>query len=266
MKKLIVALSIFASANTFAYTANIHNQSKLDLVVKSNGQTICNIAAESSVTCGNLDAYTVYAVNYKLSTSEQGLFTLQKASYQVLQTTPVSPTPVLANYMINYQATSDVNSYTGSVNNFSGATSGSCFSDTGGVTCRLSDGDNLQQLNITASSNFTPAPTPAPATDPIKTASGIYVSANSEWESGTLYTPTWDNSVNAEVYPEVSYNSQSYIACSTINSSIENLTPAQVFAQQSWGPWLPFNNNQTKNPCTQAIAKAATSGTRVKFW
>ena len=178
MKKLITTLGLIASANVFAYTANVDNQSNLDLVVKANGSTICTIAAKTKSDCPNLDAYTTYAVNYKLNaTSEQGLITLQKNSSQVLQSTPVTSSAALAHYVISYQANYAGGVYLGVLDNFINSQggynlSGACSADVGGVTCKLSNSDNLQQLNITAQSDFVPAPAPAPTAPPTNVPTG----------------------------------------------------------------------------------------------
>ena len=271
MKKLITTLGLIASANVFAYTANIDNQSNLDLVVKANGSTICTIKAKTKSGCNNLDAYTAYAVNYKLNvTSEQGLFTLQKYSYQVLQSTPVTSSSALAHYVISYQANYNGGSYVGVLDNFINSQggynlSGACSADNGGVTCKLSTGDNLQQLNITAQSDFVPAP--APTSTPVKTTSGMYIADYGNWVSGTLYNPFWSNDVNAQVYPEVTDNGQTYVACYGIDASIKDLSPSQVYQKQNWGPWIPFNNGQAQNACdAPAVKSRAMARTAVKFW
>lgn len=273
MKKLITTLCLIASANVFAYTANIDNQSNLDLVVKANGSTICTIAAKTKSDCNNLDAYTTYAVNYKLNaTSEQGLITLQKNSSQVLQSTPVTSSPALAHYVISYQANYNGGSYVGVLDNFINSQggynlSGACSADVGGVTCKLSNSDNLQQLNITAQSDFVPAPAPAPTPTPVKTTSGMYIADYGNWVSGTLYNPFWSNDVSAQVYPEVTDNGQTYVACYGIDASIKDQSPSQVYQKQNWGPWLPFNNGQAQNVCDAQAAKAkSVSRTAVKFW
>ena len=119
MKKAITILGLIASANVFAYTTILDNQSNLDIVVKKNGSTVCTFAKNTKSSCDNMDAYTTYAVNYKLSsTSEQGLLTLQKNTQQILQVTPVTPSQAIADYLINYQAQYIRGVYSGAVDNF----------------------------------------------------------------------------------------------------------------------------------------------------
>lgn len=84
MKKLLLSTILMGiSAVSFAYTANIKNQSNVAISINAAGSAKCTIAANSSTSC-NLDAYTTYQATYPRQYSTQGLFTIQKNSYQVL--------------------------------------------------------------------------------------------------------------------------------------------------------------------------------------
>lgn len=275
MKKLITTLGLIASANVFAYTANIANQSNLELVVKANGNVVCSVAAKTKSDCPYLDAYTNYEINYKLNaTAEQRLASLKKDSYQVLQATATVPSSALANFKVQYQAYIGSSTYaSGSFDNFLNsqnqvAAAGNCRADGGaGITCPLSGSDNLTKVDIVAVSDFVPAPAPAPTPAPTKTTSGMYVAEYGNWVSGTLYNPFWSNEVNAQVYPEVNDNGQTYVACYGIDDSIKNLSPSQVYQKQNWGPWIPFSNGQAQNVCDASAMKSrAVAGTAMKFW
>ncbi len=218
-------------------------------------------------------ADTTYAVNYKLnSSSEQGLFTLQKYSQQVLPTNPVTPTAALANYLVTYQASYTGGNYSGAVDNFMNSQggfvyTGNCKSDFGGVTCPLSTGDNLSNLHITAQSDFVPTPAPTPGPTPVKTNSGMFVAEYGNWVSGTIYQPFWSNDVNAMVYPEVNDNGQTYAACWAIDPTNKSISPSQSYQKDSQGVWRKFDNNQAANVCDVQAAKAQVmSATAVRFW
>ncbi|AUR52533.1 hypothetical protein [Aquella oligotrophica] len=275
MKKLITTLGMLVSANAFAYTATIANQSNLDLVVKTNGTTVCTVAAMNKVDCNNLDAYTNYEINYKLNaTAEQRLASMKKDSYQVLQATASTSSSALANYKVQYTAyIGSTANYSGSFDNFLNSQNqvvagGFCRADGGaGITCQLSSYDNLTKVDIVAVSDFKPAPAPAPTPTPVKTTSGMYIADYGNWVSGTLYTTFWSNDVNAQVYPEVTDNGQTYVACYGIDSSIKDQSPSQVYQKQNWGPWIPFNNGQAQNVCdAPALKSRAVAGTAMKFW
>lgn len=152
MKKIILAaISELVFVNANAYTAQIENQSSLDISVKSAGNVVCSIPAKNTKSC-TLDAYTAYQVTYPGKWADQGLFTLQKYSYQVLQITPVQSNPALTEFLVDYQATGS-NNYAGTIRSFQNSDgsfdyAGNCNPDSGGVTCQLSAGEDLNQLNI----------------------------------------------------------------------------------------------------------------------
>jgi len=275
MKKLITTLGVLVSANAFAYTATINNQSNLDLVVKTNGYVVCSIGAMKKVDCNSMDAYTNYEINYKLNaTAEQRLASMKKDSYQVLQATATTPSSALANYKVLYKAYINSSIYAGgSFYNFltssnQVAADGNCQSDGGaGITCKLSDYDNLTKVEIVAVSDYVPAPAPAPTPTPIKTTSGMYIAEYGNWVGGTLYMPFWSNDVNDQVYPEVTDNGQTYVACFGIDASIKDLSPYQVYQKQNWGPWIPFTNGQAQNVCdASAVKSRAMARTAMKLW
>ena len=159
MKKLLSLLLCCSSLSAFAYNLQVTNNSKLEITITAAGATVCTIPASSSSTTCTLNAYTAYQATYPGQWAPQGLFTIQKYDYQVLQTTPVIANQALAEFIIDVNAD---NKYTGSVDTFetsSKATSetGTCKADTGNsVTCQLSDSDDLANLTLTLNSSYNP--------------------------------------------------------------------------------------------------------------
>jgi len=81
--------------------------------------------------------------------ADQGLGTIQKYTDLVYQITPVNRVNGISNIRANVQADGS-DGYVENVNNREGKNvyGGICKQDTGGVTCLLSAGDTLKQLNI----------------------------------------------------------------------------------------------------------------------
>ena len=129
--------------------ANITNKTNTELYLKAAGQTISSISPNNTVSL-ELDPYTAYALSYKGQWADQGLGTIQKYTNLVYQITPVNRVSGISNIEANIQA--DGNSgYVDNVNDSAGNNvyGGLCKQDTGGITCSLSNGDTLKQLNVT---------------------------------------------------------------------------------------------------------------------
>lgn len=247
-KRLLIALLAITGTSAFAYNMTVTNKSAVTVTIKSSSGPQCTINPNSTTSC-SLDVYTAYQATYEGKYAPQGLFTIQKNTDTVLQTTPKTANPAIADFIIDINTSSG---YSGSVDTFLNSSgnisaSGSCRPDSGGVTCMLANGDRLENMNVTLTSDYKPGggDTPVGPT-PTKTASGIYVSGGNNWDIGTAYAPAWNNSVNAMVYPEVNYNGKTYVACYGADKGRD---PATVKAAQPWGPWFEFSNSQSNNPC-----------------
>ncbi len=232
---------------TLRYNLTVTNKSAVAVSIQAAGATQCSISPNATTSC-QLGVYTTYQAIYPGQYAQQGIFTIQKNTNSVLQTTPRTANSAIADFVINVNAN---NGYSGSVDTFLNSSggivaSGSCRPDSGGVTCTLANGDSLRNLNITLTSDYKPGGDTPVGPTPTKTNSGIYVSGMGNWSASTTYTPAWNNSVNAMVYPEVNYNGQTYVAC---YGADVGKNPATVITQQPWGPWFVFSNSQTKNPC-----------------
>lgn len=149
MKKLLIAVLIAGSSCAFAYNATIVNNSSKIVTLKAAGNPVCTILASSQSPC-ELNPYTSYQAVYAGQWSDQGLFTIQKYSDLVLQLTPIAYNQALTGYKIDIQADGTSGyAYNFLNNSAKPVMGGSCFADMGGVTCKLANGDQLNNLTLT---------------------------------------------------------------------------------------------------------------------
>lgn len=233
-KLFLISFLAMLSTMSFAYTATISNQGVTTVNIVTNGQTVCTATGKQTTTC-SLDPYTAYSANYKGTYADQGLFTLQKYSSQVLQTTPVIADTARANFIINVNA----DGKTGSVDNFQNSaaqyvSSGICHNDSGGVTCNLASGDTLKSLQITLDERQEPrggdTPTPQP--------SGGYTKDYGKWDQSKAYEPIWSPSTQ---YPEVEYNGKQWVACSAVKAGA---VPGESAWPHEWNAWVEYNGSK----------------------
>ena len=228
-----------ASAMSFAFNASFTNNGNTPVALKAAGSTICTIAANTTTNC-TLDAYTTYQATYKGTNSDQGLFTIQKNTTQVLQTTPVTPNTALANFVINIVA----DGQSGSVDNFQNSaaqfvSSGICKNDSGGVTCNLSSGANLQNLNVTLTENQ------EPASGGGGTGEDSFAHNFGQWTPNTAYAVNYNPTTGKQLYAQVQDDGQNYIACWSVTA--DALEPKLAAGTNgNWNqPWKLWDTKDT---------------------
>ena len=241
-KLFLTTLLSVASVMSFAYTAKITNNGATVVTLKSLGNTVCTIAANQTTNCNNLDAYTAYQASYKGTNAEQGLFTIQKNSHQVLQTTPVIANNSLANFIIDINADGKA----GSVDNFQNSaaqftSSGICHNDSGGVTCDLSTGDNLNTISIKLDEKQVPSgggDTPS--------GEDSFAHNYGQWKANTEYQVNYNPTTGHQLYAQVQDEGKNYIACWTVTpDALEPKLPAGSNNNwnQPWKEWDMVNTN-----------------------
>lgn len=145
MKKIVLAISIIGMSVTsvFAYDASFTNNTDKTISITTGDTTVSTVSASKTVNL-ELDPYAAYTFNYQGQWAMQGLGTIQKYTNIVYQITPAA----VVDTAINVSITAD--GETGITTNKTGTEpSGICADDTGGITCTLSSGDNLDNLTIT---------------------------------------------------------------------------------------------------------------------
>lgn len=235
-KHLLIALLATLGSSAFAYNMTVKNQSSLTISIKASGNTVCTINPNSTSYC-NLNAYTTYEATYPTQWATDRIFSIQKNSNMVLQTTPRTPNAAFANFIVDIDAH---NGNKGSVDTFLNSNgginaSGSCRPDSGGAACTLANGDSLQNLDLTLTGSFNPTPAPTPA--PTPTPSGKSVHDYGDWNGGQTYTVQWSPST---VYPVVSYEGKKWIACS---DAAAGGRPGHSTWPDTWNPWVEYTGN-----------------------
>lgn len=233
-KHLLIALLATIGSSAFAYSMTVKNQSTLTVSVKAAGNTVCTINPNSTSYC-NLSSDTTYEATYPTQWSTDRIFSIQKNSDMVLQTTPRTANAAFANFIIDVDAHNGNNGSVDTFLNSNGGISanGSCRPDNGGVTCMLARGTNLQNLDVTLTGSFKPTPTPTPAPTP----SGKSVHDYGNWNNGQTYTVLWSPST---VYPVVSYEGKRWIACS---EAAAGGRPGHSAYPDTWNPWVEYSGN-----------------------
>jgi len=149
MKKLLAIISSTIISSVFAYNATITNNIGTTVTIQSQqgSQTIGPGATKSF----SLDPYTTYNFTYQGQWAPQGIMTIQKYTNLVAQTTPRTPANGLLNIKINLNADNTLGYVDILTQNGLDVYGGICNYDTGGVTCTLAQGINLNQLNVNLS-------------------------------------------------------------------------------------------------------------------
>jgi len=240
-KKLFLTTVLSAaSVMSFAYNATFTNNGNTEVLLKTGGSTVCTIKAKATTPCNNLDTYTTYAASYKGTNADQGLFTIQKNSYQVLQTTPVTPNKALANFVLNINA----DGRSGTVDNFQNSaaqfiTSGICGNDSGGVACNLSSGTGLQNLAVTLDEKQEPQSGDTPAGE------DSFAHNFGEWQPNTAYAVNYNPATGGQLYAQVQDGGNNYIACWSVTA--DALEPKLAAGTNgNWNqPWKLWDTKDT---------------------
>ncbi|ROS00186.1 hypothetical protein EDC56_2823 [Sinobacterium caligoides] len=147
-KLLILTLATLVSGNALAYNTNITNTTSVEVTIKAGSKVIATIEPDKTVIT-ELNPYTSYAFSYQGQWAPQGLGTIQKYTDLVYQITPQDRANGRVNIETSLQTDSG-NGHVDNVNNSAGSNvyGGICDQDNGGITCTLSKGDSLKQLNI----------------------------------------------------------------------------------------------------------------------
>lgn len=149
MKILFLLLACGLPYSALAYEATLINNSGTDIEVKAASKVVQSIPKNTRKTF-TLDNYTAYQLVYQGQWAAQSIVTLKKDTNTVAQNTPETPACGRLNLRVNLKSNQTEGSFNVLKNNLGHMVfDGSCDDDTGGVTCYLAQGANLNTLALT---------------------------------------------------------------------------------------------------------------------